>query len=366
MYIHIPFCYKKCPYCSFVSYEKHFCLLDDYAKALVKQIRNFNDRNYTVKTVYFGGGTPTILKVKHLEAILRAIDATFNLDLEEITIETIPNNVKFEYTKALKSLGFNRLSIGIQSFRDEKLKILGRIHESKESFKAIETAFKSGFDNISIDLIYGIEDSLVSLEKEIDIAMNLPIKHVSAYLLTIEEKTEFFELKEMGKLKLSDDDFAAELYSKLCEKLESRGFMQYEISNFAKSGYHSKHNISYWTGKEYIGFGVSAASFLKRKRFKVTDNLKKFINNPTESFLIEESLSNDDLIKEMFILGLRLKNGIDVIDFREKYGVYVFDYFGDELQNLIDMGFLKFKNNRIFLNGCEAMFVSNSIFSELI
>lgn len=366
IYIHIPFCYKKCPYCAFVSYERRFDLLDDYVKALVKQISNFNGKNYMVKTIYFGGGTPTVLKIKHIEEILKALKNAFDLDLEEMTIETIPNNVKPDYVRALKYLGFNRLSIGVQSFRDEKLKILGRIHNSKESVKAIETAFKYGFDNISIDLIYGIEDSLSTFERELDFALDLPIKHISTYMLTIEEGTPFYRLLQGGKLNLPDDELVSDLYLMLCEKLNKNGFEQYEISNFAIRGFHSKHNLAYWTYKEYVGFGVSAASFMDRKRLKVTDDLQEYLKDPTGSSFVEEILDKDDLIKEMFVLGLRLKDGVDLKEFKDLFDVDILDYYGERIDKFLDLGFIKKENNRLALNGCKAFVVSNAIFSELI
>ncbi len=366
VYMHIPFCYKKCPYCAFVSYERRFDLLDDYVKALLKQINSFDSKNYTVKTIYFGGGTPTVLKVKHIEKILKALEDTFDLAIEEMTIETIPNNVKSNYIKALKSLGFNRLSIGVQSFRDEKLKILGRIHNSKDSIQAIETAFKCGFNNISIDLIYGIGDSLSTFEGELDFALDLPIKHISTYMLTIEKETPFYELLQGDKLNLPDDELVSDLYLMLCERLNRSGFEQYEISNFAKRDFHSKHNLAYWTYKEYVGFGVSAASFMDRKRLKVTDNLQEYLKNPTGSSFVEEILDKDDLIKEMFILGLRLKDGVDLKEFKYLFGVDILDYYGEKINKFLDLGFIKKENNRLALNGCKAFVVSNAIFSELI
>ncbi len=366
VYIHIPFCYKKCPYCAFVSYEKRFNLVDDYTEALAKQIRSFDGKNYTVKTLYFGGGTPTVLKVKHIEKILKALESTFDLDTEELTIETIPNNVKPNYIRTLKFLGFNRLSIGIQSFRDKKLKALGRIHNSKESIQAVETAFKYGFDNISIDLIYGIEDNLDTFGHELELAMNLPIKHISTYMLTIEKGTHFFNFFKSGKLNLPNDELVSDLYIMLCEKLNKGGFEQYEISNFAKKGFYSKHNMSYWTNKEYIGFGVSAASFIDRKRLKVIEDLEKYIKNPITSVFIEEILNKDELIKEMFILGLRLKKGVDIREFKRLFGIDLIEYFDKKIKKFLNLGFIRIENNRIFLNGCRAFVVSNTIFSELI
>ncbi len=366
VYIHTPFCYKKCPYCAFVSFEKRLNLLDNYVEALVKQISSLDGKNYTVKTIYFGGGTPTVLKVKHIEKILKALENRFDLDVEELTIETIPNNVKPDYVRTLKLLGFNRLSIGIQSFRDMKLKALGRIHNSRDSIQAVKTAFKYGLDNISIDLIYGIEDNLDTFGNELELAMSLPIKHISTYMLTIEEGTHFFDFLKSGKLNLLNDELISDLYLMLCEKLNKGSFEQYEISNFAKKGFYSKHNMAYWTNKEYMGFGVSAASFIDRKRLKVTEDLESYIKNPTTSVFIEETLNKNELIKEMFILGLRLRKGVDIREFKKLFGIDLIEHFDKKIKKFLDLGFIRIENNRIFLNGCRAFVVSNTIFSELI
>ena len=367
IYIHIPFCYRKCPYCGFVSFEKKFHLLDKYPNALKRQIRSFEKKdNYRVKTVYFGGGTPTVLKPQQIESILDEIAKHFFLDLSEITTEAIPNDIKKEFLSDLKLLGFNRLSLGIQSLRDEKLKKLGRIHDSKLAIKAVETAYSSGFDNISVDLIYGIDDSLSLFERELNGVLKLPIKHISAYMMTVVENTPFFDLNREGKLVLNSDDEVVELYKLLCEKLEGQGFLQYEISNFSKEGFESVHNLAYWTGKEYAGFGVSSASFLDGKRVKNTDSLFKFLENPEVSFEVEESLEGERLAREMFILGLRLKRGVDLEEFKSRFGFDAQKLFSKDLDKFIDLGLLKIEHGRVFLNGCDAMLVSNSIFAHFI
>ncbi len=367
VYVHIPFCYRKCPYCAFVSYEKRFSYIDGYVQALVKQIGSFNyGKDYKVKTIYLGGGTPTSLKIDYIGEILEAIYRKFTLDLNELTIEAIPNDIKPNYVRDLRSLGFNRISIGIQSFRDEKLEILGRIHNSKESIEAVETAFRYGFENISIDLIYGIFDSLKSFERELEIAVSLPVKHISSYMITIEEHTPFFFYKASNRLKPCSDEIVADLYLLMCQKLPMHGFNHYEISNFSFVGYESKHNMAYWTLKEYAGFGVSAASFIGYMRLKNTDSLEEFIKNPVDSVILEERLGEDDLLKEAFILGLRLTDGIVIEEFNRMFGTNVLNLFSNQIGGFKKLNLIKVKNGRIFLNGCEAMLVSNSIFSEFI
>jgi len=367
IYIHIPFCYKKCPYCNFVSFEKKFSLLDEYINALRRQIRSFEKKDvYKVKTIYFGGGTPTVLKPQQIESILDEVAKNFSLDLREITTEAIPNDIKKRYVHDLRLLGFNRLSLGIQSLRDEKLKKLGRIHSGSMAAKAVEMAYSSGFDNISVDLIYGIEDSVSLFEKELNRVLKLPVKHISAYMLTVVENTLFFDLRKKKILVLNSDEEVAELYRLMCEKFEERGFHQYEISNFSKWGFESIHNLAYWTGKDYVGFGVGAASFLEGKRIKNTDNLFEFLENPEGSFEVEEILDGENLAREMFVLGLRLKQGVDLKEFRERFGFDAQKLFSEDLNRFIDMGLLKLEKGRVFLNGCGAMLVSNSIFAHFI
>ncbi|AEA33872.1 radical SAM family heme chaperone HemW [Hippea maritima] len=359
-YFHIPFCYKKCPYCSFVSFEKRFNEIDGYVDAVIREIRGFNS-DKTVKTVYFGGGTPSILKLNQIERVLNEVYKRFRCDIDEITFETIPL-LKGNYLKGLKSLGINRLSIGVQSFNDRKLKILGRIHNKKESLSAVEKALAVGFRNISVDLIYGVGETLDELMYDLDITCKLDIKHVSIYMLSIEEGSEFFK---MG-FKSSNEEDIEEFYLKLCEVLSKNGFEQYEISNFSKKGFRSKHNNAYWLGYDYKGFGVSASSFLSGKRIKNSSNLYEFVKNPLGSYIVEEELEGIELAKEMFILGLRLKEGIDLKVFKDRYGVDVESLFKYEIDKFIKSGFLKKENGRLFLSSPRAMLVSNAIFSEFI
>ncbi len=366
VYIHIPFCYKKCPYCSFISFEKRFKEIPPYIKSLVVEIQNKQIENRAIKTIYFGGGTPNTLKLNQIERILETLSKRFTFHVDEMTIETIPVHLNKEYLKGLVSLGFNRISIGIESFRDEKLKILGRIHSMESGIKSIDNAFSSGFENINIDFIYGINDSMTTLEEELNFVEKMPVKHVSAYALSIEENTQFFQLLKKDQIDINDEETVSNLYLFLCNKLESMGFIQYEISNFSKDGFASKHNLAYWTGKEYLGLGVSAASFYKNTRTKNTEILEEYLKNPSGNYVIEEELSKQDLAKEMFILGLRLKEGIKIDDFENNYGVKIHKLFGKKLEFFKKLGLLKIQNGRIYLNGPEAMLVSNSIFCEFL
>ncbi|WP_025209932.1 radical SAM family heme chaperone HemW [Hippea sp. KM1] len=359
-YFHIPFCYRKCQYCSFVSYEKRLGYLDRYVDALIEEIDSFYT-DKTVKTIYFGGGTPSVLKPKHIERILNRVHKEFSCKIEEMTFEIIPL-VRLEYLKALKCMGINRLSIGVQSFLDNKLRLLGRIHKKEDSLRVIDDALSAGFENISIDLIYGVNETMDELLNDLAITCRLDIHHVSAYMLSVDKGSEFYR---MGFRPSPDEDVEA-FYLKLCEVLTGCGLEQYEISNFAKRGFESRHNSAYWLGYDYRGFGVSASSFVSNMRTKNTNNLIEYLENPKGSWVVEERLSEIELAREMFVLALRLKKGVELESFRHRYGVDVMDLFGERIRYFLELGLLKKDGGRLFLASPKAMLVSNAIFSEFI
>lgn len=302
LYIHIPFCDSKCFYCSFNSYTQKHYLKDDYIKALLKQIdfelKRFDVKKEEIETIFIGGGTPSVLQAKYYEKIFKKIEPFFKKDIE-ITIEANPNSAKYEWLKAVKDLGVNRVSFGVQSFDDNKLKFLGRAHNKKDAVAAVKNAFKAGFENISLDIIYeSALDTKELLKKDIDLALSLPINHISAYALTLEENTPFFNKKEVKKDDESMGYFVAEMINKK--------FPQYEISNFGS--YQSKHNLGYWRLKEYIGVGAGAVGFSKNQRFYTQNSLDEYIKNPTRVDI--EHLSHNDLIVEKIFLGFRSIIGV--------------------------------------------------------
>jgi oxygen-independent coproporphyrinogen-3 oxidase len=364
-YIHIPFCYRKCPYCSFVSYEKRLSTKDSYIKKLIDEIKSFKT-DKMVKTIYFGGGTPSTLKPNHIESVLNAIYLNFCIDSDiEITLEANPVSLKKKYLNSLKTIGVNRLSIGVQSFVDKKLKILGRLHNSTLAETSVKSAQDAGFDNISIDLIYGLKETKQDMEFELDRACSLDIQHISAYMLSIEKNTEFEKRLKNGQLKISDDNEMTNLYIFISKYLKNRGFEHYEISNFAKNGLKSRHNCSYWLGYDYRGFGVSASSFIDGIRFKNTDSLDLYLNSKN---IIEtsEKLDTEIRIREDFVLLLRRKKGVNSNRFNRKYGIDIELFYKSELDKFIQLNLIKRENGHIFLNGAEAMVVSNAILSEFI
>lgn len=316
-YIHIPFCSSKCFYCAFISTVNTKLELG-YLIALLKDI----DTNYMgneLKTLYFGGGTPSILPIEHVKKIINK----FNLAQKaEVTFELNPEHATIEYLSNLKNLGINRLSIGIQTFDDKILEKIGRNHTANEAIKAVQMAQQAGFDNISVDLIYGLPtQTLEDFESDLKKIKKLGINHVSLYGLKIEENSVFGKISPKD---LPDDDLQADMYLKAIEILDD--FNHYEISNFAKSGFESKHNTTYWRNEEYYGFGCSAHGYENGVRYANSFNIHKYLENPLTRDFGHTETQQEKLEEEIF-LGFRLKEGLHVhninskfnIDFEKKY-----------------------------------------------
>jgi oxygen-independent coproporphyrinogen III oxidase len=304
LYIHIPFCDSKCSYCAFNSYVDKFHLKLDYMKALQDQIeyelQRFNAQNKTIETIFIGGGTPSTVAPELYKPIFELL-APFMCDDVEITSEANPNSATYEWLKGMRELGVNRVSFGTQSFNAKKLKLLNRAHTSLQAKESIINAYKVGFENISLDLIYAtLGDTKELLQNDIDEAFKLPINHISAYALTIEEGTVFESKPQMSFEQLS-------LTSWIFDTIKSHGFEQYEISNFGS--YKSKHNLGYWLYKDYIGAGSGAVGKLQNERFYPTPNIEKYIKNPLD--IENEILTPEDQKIEKIFLGLRSSIGID-------------------------------------------------------
>lgn len=317
LYIHIPFCDSKCFYCAFNSYTSKFNLKQDYMKALEYQLkdnikRHIIDKNRKIKTVFIGGGTPSTIKPELYGEIFELFLPHLEKDAE-ITVEANPNSATFAWQEAMYDFGVNRISFGVQSFDDKKLKFLGRAHSSKSAIEAIENASRIGFKGINCDIIYGVvDDSFESLKKDFDIIKTLPVNHISAYSLIIEEETKFFLMekerqKTLKSLKIDDEDLSYEIFS----YLENLGFKQYEIANFAKDEkYESKHNYGYWSYIEYLGVGAGAVACIENQREYSKKSLEDYISNPLEVEF--EKLSNQDIKEEKILLGLRCKSGFNI------------------------------------------------------
>ncbi len=341
IYLHIPFCERKCIYCDFYSVE-NLNLLSDFAELLIKEIEIFKSESEFVAdtifdTIYFGGGTPSLLEISQFEKILNSLFKNFKISTNaEITVETNPGTVdKLKLTK-FRKIGINRLSFGVQSFFDDDLTFLGRIHTSETAINCVKFAFESGFENVSVDLIFGLPGQdegrlLVNLEKIIE--LNIP--HVSAYNLIVERGTPLYELVKFGKVKLPDDDEQAELYELTIEFFEGAGYKHYEVSNFAKDGFECRHNLKYWQYENYIGFGPSAHSFWVNKRWWNVANLEKYakaINSGKLPIANFEILNYEKMVEEFVYLGLR-STGIDLKKFKSKFG---FDLLASEIMDEIN------------------------------
>jgi len=318
LYIHIPFCNQKCPYCDFFSITTRPVDFETYFNALLGEIEIYADLyRFSLKTVYFGGGTPSVVPPEVYEKFFHRLGKVLDLStLEEVTIEVNPESYTFEDFKALKDIGFNRISVGVQSFLDKNLKLLGRKHSVADSLRSLEEAHGAGFDNISVDLIWGLPGQNVSdLKKEFEILKQTPAVHLSAYLLTLYEETPFYLFHRRGRLKLPSQEEIERLYQTLLEETEGLGFERYEISNFSKGEeFKSKHNLLYWKMEPFLGVGAGAWSFDGKRRWSNVKNLTLYLQKvlrdriPPREELIE--LTPDEWRKEAIILGLRTTEGI--------------------------------------------------------
>jgi oxygen-independent coproporphyrinogen III oxidase len=309
LYIHIPFCDSKCFYCAFNSYTDRFHLKHEYMNALKKQLKN-DIENYIIKdnkkieTVFIGGGTPSTIKAFEYEEIFEIIKPHLEKNAE-ITTEANPNSASFDWLKGMNDLGVNRVSFGVQSFNTEKLKFLGRAHSANSAIKAIQNAESIGFKGINCDIIYGVQnDTLESMKIDFDTAFSLPITHLSAYSLTIEEGTKFFD---RSSVKIDDEELSYEIF----DYINKNGFHQYEISNFAKNKEsESKHNYGYWQHKEYLGVGAGAVGYVKNQRYYPSKSIEEYIENPLINE--REDISLDDVKTEKILLGFRSLNGVEL------------------------------------------------------
>ena len=349
LYLHIPFCQKKCAYCDFYSSFVSETLIDEYVGALSKEIKKWGGCfSRPIDTIYIGGGTPSLLGeriVPLLETVYSAFDV---LPKAEITAEMNPTGDSKDFLISAKRAGVNRLSIGVQSADDKELKNLGRTHTALDAEKTVYIAREIGFSNISLDIMIGLPDSNVSkLEKSIDFILSLKPEHISSYILKVEPNTALGKNTPL----LPDDDEQAQQYLYMCERFENAGYEHYEISNFSKVGFESRHNTKYWKDCEYLGIGPAAHSFVDGKRFYYPRDLKAFMNNP-------ETVADGDggETEERIMLGLRLNDGVDVSNYPQLEPFLI---------NLQKAQLGKLQNGRFSLTD-SGMLVSNSIIAEIL
>jgi len=368
LYIHIPFCIKKCLYCDFHSFRFDLSLIYRYTQALIRELKLFLSTDYSVKTIYLGGGTPSILPVEALEEIVRTIYGSFKSDDNiEFTIEVNPGTVNEEKLRLYKTLGINRISIGIQSLKEEELKILGRIHSGKEALEALDTAINVGFTNINVDLIYGIPNqTLESWRYTLQEVLKRNPTHMSVYGLMYEPGTPLYKALIRNKIKPMSEDLEIEIFKATQEILSTYGLGWYEISNYAKDGYECRHNLTYWRGEDYLGFGPSAHSLFGNTRYSNTPNIKAYIellDRGKSPKVWEERLSPLEKAKELIILGLRLREGVSLCDVYRRTGIDVGRIFSENIERLISYGLLYKKEDKIQLTE-RGRLLGNLVFEE--
>jgi oxygen-independent coproporphyrinogen III oxidase len=370
IYIHIPFCKKLCYYCDFyhlISPGDNTLFIDSLIKEAT--LRHNYLENETVSTIYFGGGTPTVLLVKEIGKILDTIGKLFSLEEKcEITIELNPDDVNSDYLQGLKKLDFNRLSLGVQSWRDEDLKMLNRRHNGKDAVIALESIFNAGFENVTIDLIYGIPGmKTTDWFSNLDIAFSYGIKHLSAYHLTIDSGTVFGKMKEKGLFTEIDEDESINQFNKLIERSEEEGFIHYEISNFGKPGYFSIHNTNYWKQVNYIGLGPSAHSFNGYSRQWNVRDLKDYIKSISEQrpFFEREELDKKARFDEYIMTSLRTMWGIDLEYVEKTFEKEGYDYVVNLAGKYKNYGLMRQVNNNLVLTN-QGKMISDNIISEFM
>lgn len=376
LYIHIPFCIKKCNYCSFYSIpaanEK---LKKIYVDALLLHLDEhiLQLAPYTVDSIYFGGGTPSVLSEQQIGAILKRIKKNFVVSKKcEITLEVNPGTVTREKLTAIRRCGVNRLSIGCQSFVDEHLKTCGRIHTARDNVLAVDNAIKAGFRNINIDIMYGLPNQDINeVISGIERAVRLGATHISLYGLTIEDGTRFGELHRQKKLPLPSEDTESDMYFISCAVLANLGFKHYEISNFAKPGYESVHNLKYWNCDEYIGFGPSAHSFFSEKRFSYKDDTSLYLRNFSQDYtgpgIVDKCIDVKfgTQMAEYVMLRMRLGEGIVCDEFKRRFGRTFESMYLEKISPYLKSGHIvKTANGYAFSE--KGMYVSNYILSRII
>lgn len=338
LYVHIPFCVKKCLYCDFNSYANRE-LEDLYIDSLVNEIGKIEQNKFG--TIFIGGGTPTILSISNLEKLLKSLKA-FSPD--EYTIEANPGTIDDEKLKLLKHYGVNRISMGLQAWQDRLLKGLGRIHTIEDFLKSYNLIRKNGFKNVNIDLMFDIPDqSFEDWKETIENVILLKPEHLSCYSLIIEEGTPFYNLYEKGKLNLVDEVDERKMYYYAIERMEKEGLKQYEISNFSREGYECKHNITYWMDEKYIGVGAGAHSYVDNTRYNNFRDIKKYIDGINNGSAVEEKniVSFNDEISEFMFMGLRMTDGISKKRFKSRFRSDIKEIYSDELNKCIKEGLIE-------------------------
>lgn len=375
LYLHIPFCRHRCAYCDFNTYTSLDDLKDQYAAALSREIRFVAGKDHRpVHTIFFGGGTPSLMSAPALEQILTAVRQGFALSpTAEITLEANPDTVSSDYLAALRTLGVNRLSFGVQSAIPSELSLLEREHDFETVIRAVEMARRAGFDDLNLDLIYGLPDqTLQSWEKSVRAALAQKPEHLSFYCLTIEPGTPMQRWLNNGRINAPDPDLAADQYELACEIMAGEGFEHYEISNWALPGRECKHNLTYWRNQEYLGLGAGAHGHAAGRRYWVVKQPRVYIRRmesdltadyPATPAVAEiQTLTDQERMSDTIITQLRLlKEGLDLTAFQETFGQTIYEAYSGTADQLIDYGLLEEKDGRLLLTK-RGWFLSNQVF----
>lgn len=372
LYIHIPFCVKKCEYCDFLSWNAEEEEWQQYVAALLSEIESYREfaKGYRVSTIFIGGGTPSVLLPKQMEDILQKIYEIFELERRaEITIEVNPGTVDEEKLQCYKENGVNRLSMGLQSVKDEKLRLLGRIHTYQEFVESYELARKAGFDNISIDLISSVPgQTLQEWKEELETAAAQNPEHISVYQLIIEEGTPFYEKYAEHPELLPDEETSREIYLWTGKFLKEAGYEQYEISNYAKPGKESRHNLKYWERGDYLGLGLGAASMVRNIRMSNTKDMRTYLERCDKPKTMREDvqfLEEPRQMEEFMFLGLRKTRGVSKKEFKRIFGREMDMVYEKALHKCLENGMLLEHKDRIFLSE-EGTLLSNMVLSEFL
>ena len=377
LYVHIPFCKQKCIYCDFPAYQNLQDYYETYVYALVQEMdlwvsEHPESKSKPIDTIYFGGGTPTELSIQQLQMIVDKIKSTFTItDDCHMTIESNPGEVDLPYLTKLVKLGFNRISFGVQTFDDKALTMLHRSHNGEKAKEAVYDAKEAGFTDINIDLIYGLpRQTLEDIQRNLTILKDLPINHISTYGLQVEVGTYLYHLVQKNLISIPSESIDESMYDIMMEGLKNLGFERYEISNFAKLGKESRHNLNCWNQEEYIGFGVAAHSYLNGIRFSNTINVEEYIqhienNRKEENIQIEESQSLEDKKNEFMMLGFRKIQGVDIARFKEKFIDNPIFLYRENLNKLVEEGLIEVDLNHIKLTN-KGIDLANLVFEEFV
>ncbi len=371
VYVHIPFCVKKCGYCDFNAYSGYRDATKvKYVDALCREIAARSETGTRVPTIFFGGGTPTILSAADLSRILATVRGNFDVDPDaEISLEANPSDATHEYLTELRQSGFNRLSFGVQTFNDRLLKSIDRIHNAEDARAAVAAAKAAGFSNLSIDLMFGLpRQTLADWERSLDAAFALNVPHLSMYGLIVEEGTVFWAKSERGKLPLPSEKIEAAMFARAIERTILAGYQRYEVSNYARPGFESRHNQIYWRNEDYFGFGAGAASYrqgIRSLNERLPGRFADRVNATGSATVEQEQLTAQEAMGETMMVGLRLAAGIDLDAFARRFGIRAEDHFANQIAALKTSGLLELADGHLRLTE-RGLFLASEVMMRFI